>query len=36
LGWIGKTFFGKAIEKSVSGVKKHMMDEGENLKADVE
>ena len=32
LGWIGKKFFGKAIEKSLSGVKKHMKEEGENLK----
>ena len=32
LGWIGKTFFGKAIEESLSSVKKHMKEEGENLK----
>jgi hypothetical protein len=32
LGWIGKTFFGKAIEKSLASVKKHMKEEGENLK----
>jgi uncharacterized protein YndB with AHSA1/START domain len=32
LGWIGKTFFKKAIENSLSSVKKHMKEEGENLK----
>ena len=32
LGWIGKTFFGKAIDKSLASVKKHMKEEGENLK----
>ena len=32
LGWIGKTFFGKAIENSLSSVKKHMKEESENLK----
>ena len=29
---IGKTFFGKAIDKSLSSVKKYMKEEGENLK----
>jgi len=32
VGWIGKTFFGKAIEKGLASVKKHMQEEGENLK----
>ena len=32
LGWIGKTFFKKAIENGLSSVKKHMREEGENLK----
>jgi hypothetical protein len=32
LGWIGKTFFGKAIENSLLSVKKHMKEEGQNLK----
>jgi hypothetical protein len=32
LGWIGKTFFKKTIDKSLSSVKKHMQEEGENLK----
>ena len=32
IGWIGKTFFSKAIEKGLSGVKKHMQEESENLK----
>jgi hypothetical protein len=32
LGWIAKTFFKKAIENSLSSVKKHMKEEGENLK----
>jgi len=32
LGWIGKTFFKKAIENGLSSVKKHMKEEGENLK----
>ena len=32
LGWVGKTFFKKAIEKSLASVKKHMQEEGENLK----
>ena len=36
LGWIGKTFFGKAIEKSFASVKKHMQEEGENLKRKLE
>ena len=32
VGWIGKVFFGKAIEKGLSSVRKHMKEEGENLK----
>jgi hypothetical protein len=36
VGWIGKTFFSKAIEKSLSSVKKHMQEEGENLKRIIE
>ena len=32
VGWIGKTFFKKAIENSLSSVRKHMKEEGENLK----
>jgi hypothetical protein len=32
VGWIGKTLFKKTIEKSLSSVKKHMKEEGENLK----
>ena len=32
VGWIGKTFFKKAIDKSISSVKTHMKEEGENLK----
>jgi hypothetical protein len=32
IGLIGKAFFSKAIEKGLSSVKKHMQEEGENLK----
>jgi hypothetical protein len=32
VGWIGKAFFKKAIENSLSSVRKHMKEEGENLK----
>ncbi|MBW2560314.1 MAG: SRPBCC family protein [Deltaproteobacteria bacterium] len=32
VGWIGKAFFGKAIEKGLASVEKHMKEEGENLK----
>ena len=32
VGWIGKILFNKAIEKGLSSVKKHMREEGENLK----
>ena len=32
LGWIARTFFRKTIENSLSGVKEHMKEEGENLK----
>jgi hypothetical protein len=31
LGWIGKTFFGKVIEKSLLSVTKHMKEDGEDL-----
>ena len=31
-GWIAKTFFKKALENGLSSVKKHMKEEGENLK----
>jgi hypothetical protein len=36
VGWIGKTFFNRAIENSFSRVKKHMQEEGENLKTILE
>jgi hypothetical protein len=36
VGRIGKTFFNKAIEKGLSRVKKHMQEEGENLKRMIE
>lgn len=36
IGWIGKTFFNAAIEKSLSSVKQHMKEEGENLKTILE
>jgi hypothetical protein len=36
LGWIGKTFFNKAIEDGLSSLKKHMKEEGENLKGILE
>jgi hypothetical protein len=32
VGWIVKTLFKKAIEKSLSSVKKHMKEEGERLR----
>ncbi len=32
LGWITKTFFKKAIKAALNSVKKHMKEEGENLK----
>lgn len=32
IGWIAKTFFKKAIDKGLSSAKKHMREEGENLK----
>ena len=32
LGWIGKTFFKKAVESALASVRKHMKEEGENLK----
>ena len=36
VGWIGKTFFNNAIEKALSSVKKHMQEEGVNLKTILE
>jgi hypothetical protein len=36
VGWIGKTFFNGAIEKALSSVKKHMQEEGVNLKTILE
>ena len=36
VGKIGKIFFGKAIEKGLSSVRKHMREEGENLKSILE
>jgi hypothetical protein len=32
IGWIAKTFFKKAIKDGLNSVKKHMREEGENLK----
>jgi hypothetical protein len=32
LGWITKTFFKKALENGLASLKKHMKEEGENLK----
>ena len=32
IGWIVKTFFKKALDKVLFGTKKHMKEEGENLK----
>ena len=36
IGKIGKIFFKRSIEKALSSVKKHMREEGENLKAILE
>ena len=36
IGWIAKTFFKKALNKGLSSVKKHMKEEGENLKVILE
>ena len=36
VGWIGKTLFNRAVEKGLSSVKKHMQEEGENLKRIIE
>ncbi len=36
VGWIGKTFFGRAIQEGLASVKKHMREEGENLKRALE
>lgn len=36
VGKIGKIFFNKAIEKGLSSVRKHMKEEGENLKSILE
>ena len=32
VGWIGKTFFSKSINKGLASVREHMKEEGENLK----
>ena len=32
VGWFAKTFFKRALENGLSSVKKHMKEEGENLK----
>ncbi|GAJ11880.1 unnamed protein product, partial [marine sediment metagenome] len=32
LGWLAKTFAKKRLERGLSSVKKHMKEEGENLK----
>ena len=32
VGWIAKTFFKKAIENGLSSTRKHMKEEGENMK----
>jgi hypothetical protein len=32
LGWLGKTFFKKAIDRGLASAKKHMQEEGQNLK----
>jgi hypothetical protein len=32
VGWLAKTFFNKAVDRALSSVKKHMKEEGENLK----
>lgn len=32
IGWLGKTFFKKAIDRGLAGMKKHMQEEGQNLK----
>ena len=32
VGWIGKKFFQKSIDKGLASVKRHMKEEGENLK----
>ncbi|HDQ04506.1 MAG TPA: SRPBCC family protein [Deltaproteobacteria bacterium] len=36
VGWIGKKFFMKAIEEGLVSVRKHMKEEGENLKRIIE
>ena len=36
VGKIGKIFFKKSIERALSSVKKHMREEGENLKDTLE
>jgi hypothetical protein len=33
VGKLGKIFFKKAVEKNLAGIKKHMREEGENLKS---
>lgn len=32
IGWLAKTFFRRAVDKGLSGARKHMKEEGENLK----
>ncbi|MGD8725573.1 MAG: hypothetical protein PVG00_16645, partial [Desulfobacterales bacterium] len=32
ISWLGKTFFKKAIHRGLAGMKKHMHEEGQNLK----
>jgi len=32
VGWLARTFFSKAVDKALSSVKRHMKEEGENLK----
>jgi len=36
LGWIARVFFRKAVENGLSSVKKHMKEEGDNLKTILE
>jgi len=36
LGWIGKKFFRKAIDKGLSSVKQHMREEGQNMQRTLE
>ena len=36
VGWVGKTFFNRAVEKALASVKQHMQEEGVNLKTILE